>query len=1249
MNVNPLFSSTAGLLILTNTSVYHRPVSIDDPMIGRVLDGRYRLDELLGTGGMGAVYAGVQLSIDRPVAVKVLHPGRVRAAGPLRRFTLEARAISRLEHHNVVRLYDFGVSDDETPFLVMERLMGCSLADRIAGQANIPLAEAVSIVMQAARGIGAAHRRGIVHRDLKPGNIWLCDGPEHLVKVLDFGLANDRRDRTAERLTVTGQLVGTPSYMSPEQIETDAELTSAVDVYALGLILYRLCVGHNPFKRDTIYATLGAHLWEEAPSPTHADDGTPLPDALIDVLACALEKYPEDRYRDGTVLRRALRKARLPELSTRPWTPEEISPAARPAAPEPTAVTAVTPSTAPSGERRVVTFLAIRFDDEREAFEARVERLMSILERASQTLSELDVTVTIEEGRGVRAVFGVPVAGEGQALRALRAALQMVSTWPEARAALDTTLALILPGPGRSLRVVAEDEDRAWRLAAGSPTGRAALSEGAWAALRPHVGPGEAQPLPGDAGAMVVERLNPRLAGERRVFGRDELLASLLDEGRRALLLQRAGVRLLTGPAGIGKSTVLRELARRVAAELPDAAVLTLGPPPQKAPYGVLQSFLGDVDDLEPSGSGPLRRLSGLEPPSASDHASPGGLRHAGRAAFADHLSRRAAFGGVVLLVDDLHELDGDSLDLLAWLGTELERWPVFCVLAARPTQAVADRFDQPTEVDPLEAEAARRLARECLGEDAAPEVAAQIVSRARGNPLFVEELARNTVAGAGDALPASIHLVLQARLDRLPTKLRALLQDAAVVGARFWPGALAFGGRGSDDVRSGLEELAERGLITSAGAHADPDLAPWRFSAPLMGDVARESLSDGHRRKRHGAIADWMATHGAMSTALATHLDAAGRTHESGLAYRASADASRDRFANTAAAEAYRQAIARLGTRQERVEAGLELGCVLQALGDFEGAQPLLEAASSSAEKEPSVPVRVRALRHLARAAARRGDAEGSQALFEAAHGRAQEPFQRAQVAAELAFAYRAAGENERAADMVDSALEEALGAERLLPLLLPMANLYLVRTILHSTRAELPQAERTGREALETFGQASHPLGQASALNSLSTVYRGLGDYDRAVGAADSAAELFRKTGNPYHRITALTNLARARTEQGEPLAARAILNRLRAEHGRALRGVPAAFVVAEEALANAALGRVAEADDAATRCLEAARALGVPDALGRCHHAAGVVRRDVSLLNQAELAWRQAGRTLELSVTRRALARLTGDGGS
>ena len=276
-------------------------IAVADPMIGRVVGGRYRIEELLGRGMAGAVYRGVHTELGRDVAIKILHALHRADQLFVKRFEAEARAASRIEHAHVTRVLDFGEETDGTLFLVMEYLAGRTLETVLASGGRLDAIRAVDIAMQVASALARAHAEGIIHRDIKPENIMLLrqvddddQEPIEMVKVCDFGVAKwvSPENAMQSELTIGGGLLGSPLYMAPEQIRAE-KLDPRCDIYSLGITLFELTVGRAPFEANSVERVLAMHLFETPPKPSSLLPG--YDPALEAVLMSMLEKKAEDR------------------------------------------------------------------------------------------------------------------------------------------------------------------------------------------------------------------------------------------------------------------------------------------------------------------------------------------------------------------------------------------------------------------------------------------------------------------------------------------------------------------------------------------------------------------------------------------------------------------------------------------------------------------------------------------------------------------------------------------------------------------------------------------------------------------------------------------------------------------------------------------------------------------------------------------------------------------------------------------
>ncbi len=280
----------------------------DDGLIGQTLADKYRVEELLSQGGMGTVYRGTHILMDKTVAIKVLNPSLAADDTIVARFSREARAASRISHPHALNVTDFGESQNGVVFLIMEYLHGQTLKEVVQATGAMPLPRVVEIVRQVCGALDAAHGEGVIHRDLKSDNIMLVDvGGGDWAKVLDFGIAKIKEPvgGTADpALTSPNLIIGTPQYMSPEQCSQASELDARSDIYSLGVILYELLTGHVPFMGESPTAIMMKHLQE--PAPSLLDERKDVPASVGRVVARAMAKRPEDRYQSAGELAEAL-------------------------------------------------------------------------------------------------------------------------------------------------------------------------------------------------------------------------------------------------------------------------------------------------------------------------------------------------------------------------------------------------------------------------------------------------------------------------------------------------------------------------------------------------------------------------------------------------------------------------------------------------------------------------------------------------------------------------------------------------------------------------------------------------------------------------------------------------------------------------------------------------------------------------------------------------------------------------------
>ncbi len=277
-------------------------MTLGDPIVGQVVDGRYRVDARIAVGGMATVYRAVDTRLDRVLALKVMHPALATDAAFVERFIREAKSVARLAHPNVVAVFDQG-ADGAYVYLAMEYVAGCTLRDVVRERGALPPRAALDIAEPVLAALGAAHRAGFVHRDMKPENVLI--GDDGRVKVADFGLVRTVGDVT----NTTGAVLGTVSYLAPEQLDdTTAGAGPGVDVYACGVVLYEMLTGRKPHGGETPAQVIYRHLSEDVPPPSAAVPG--LAPALDALVASATARDSRVRPQDAVALLAEVRAAR---------------------------------------------------------------------------------------------------------------------------------------------------------------------------------------------------------------------------------------------------------------------------------------------------------------------------------------------------------------------------------------------------------------------------------------------------------------------------------------------------------------------------------------------------------------------------------------------------------------------------------------------------------------------------------------------------------------------------------------------------------------------------------------------------------------------------------------------------------------------------------------------------------------------------------------------------------------------------
>jgi eukaryotic-like serine/threonine-protein kinase len=319
--------------------------SVDDAFIGQIIGGKYKIRGILGRGGMGSVFEAVHVGIGRQSAIKVLHTSQLRKKDAVRRFHQEAKAAARIGHPNICEVYDLGTLEDGRPYLVMEKLVGETLADAIGREGGLPFYDVIDVLKQVLSGLYAAHENGILHRDIKPENVFLSKrvGCPPVAKLLDFGVSKmmnqhpQSKDDGDLEMTRTGIVLGTPYYLAPEQARGDRNLDARVDLYACGVLLYEAVTGKRPFVAAN-YNALLIQILTGAPRPIR-ELRKDIPEDLVLIIEKAMARERHQRYHSAVDFQSDLAQIEVPAPASRAPPPARV-PSHPPPPPPPNAAPA---------------------------------------------------------------------------------------------------------------------------------------------------------------------------------------------------------------------------------------------------------------------------------------------------------------------------------------------------------------------------------------------------------------------------------------------------------------------------------------------------------------------------------------------------------------------------------------------------------------------------------------------------------------------------------------------------------------------------------------------------------------------------------------------------------------------------------------------------------------------------------------------------------------------------------------------
>jgi tRNA A-37 threonylcarbamoyl transferase component Bud32 len=857
--------------------------------VGYVVADRFEILSIAGSGGMGVVYRARDKENGRDVALKTLRrPGQE----PSDRFAQEVELLSGIDHPRVVGYVTHGTTEDGVPYLVMPWLEGIDLQTRLAA-GRLSVDETIALARHVADALAYLHGRGLVHRDLKPGNLFLPGGRVEDVLVMDLGVA--RVSAPARPLTISGVLVGTPSFIAPEQARGDHEIAPTVDVFALGCVLFECVTGRRLFQGQHVMAVLAKILVEEAPR-VH-EIRSEIPDALDRIIHRMVAKDPRKRPRDGAQL-----AAWLADL--------EHVPALE--APSTPALTA--------SERRVVSVLVVVLPLDAGPASPSGDATWGAAEPLLSASLQFGVRMHALGDRTAIMLAPEDVSTPDQAAMLARFAMRILEQFPGASVALSTGRALV----GTSLPV-GDAIDRAVAMVRSVASGDGVQVDSVTAALIT-----SRFDVRGEEGRMIVvdERrsLDPTralLGKPTSCVGREAELAVLETMSAECEAGGGPKVALITASAGAGKSRLRHEFVRRLLARrVPPLVLQARGDALRlSTPYGMVTEIVRQaigVREREPIenvrqklgehvsaqlGAAEALRVTDFlgELVSASfDDRNDLALRAARNdanamadqigVAFADIARAWSGTRPVVLVLEDLHWGDIASIKLLDGALRRLEGTPLFLLALTRPEvhERVPGLFGNRdlTEIrlPPLSRRASAKLVEEVLGPDVRSADAKRIVERAEGNAFCLEELIRAVAERARgnstpppshgrDDLPESVIAVAQARLDRLEPEVRKVLRAASIFGDVFWlEGVAALVGNDAAGLESVVAALVEHEVVAPSDPPRLAGVSEFAFRHTLIREAAYATLTEEDRSLGHGLAAKWLQNIGEDGEVVALH-----------------------------------------------------------------------------------------------------------------------------------------------------------------------------------------------------------------------------------------------------------------------------------------------------------------------------------------------------------------------------------------
>ncbi|XXT17490.1 protein kinase [Sorangium sp. So ce429] len=865
---------------------------------GEIVDERFEIEGLAGSGGMGHVYRARDRRTGDTVALKVL---RRAGKSELSRFSNEVQALSALRIPGVVRYIAHGVTAGGQPYMVMEWLSGETLAARIAQRGLTP-AESVDVVARVAATLGVLHQQGVVHRDLKPSNLVLVEGRLDRVMVLDFGIARLRID---QQLTMPGTVLGTPEYMAPEQARGERSVDARADVFALGCVLFKCLTGRAAFQGVGALAVLVKVLLDDPPRLRELRPD--LSEALDALVARMLAKQRDERPRDGAAVAEALDAVDLCSV--------DAAGGGEPAAPA--RVLELT-----SSERRVTCLVLAHErtapEEETRSQEEEQARALEQAEELRALAARYQGQIELIDARSPLLVLTSAEAATDLAAQAARCALSLRALLGGAPVALVTGRAELT-----SRIPMGELIDRAVQLlpARGEPAAAPAVridevTAGLLGGRFETSCEGGARFLHGARDDLKVATAPALLGKPMACVGRERELAVLAAELERSIEESTSGALLVVAAAGMGKSRLRQEFLEKVSGrgergergvrgvrDVDDARAAHGGgvevwvgqgdPMSSGSAFGMLsralRSAMGIVDGepleerrrkvrarVERHRELDVGRVSAflgelVGAPFPDDDIQVGAARRNHllmgdqlRLSWEEFIRAECAKQPVLLILEDLQWGDLPTVTMVEAALRSLKDLPFLVLGLGRPEVHDAfpglaqGRFGNQMMLPPLTRRASERLVRAALGDEPSAELVATLVDRADGNPFYLEEQVRAVAAGHGADLPETVLAMVQARIEALDAEARRVLRAASVFGQAFWPSGVSalLGGAG---VTRWLAELERREVIHRRGPGRLRGEVEYRFRHALVREAAYGMLTEADRRLGHALAGAWL------------------------------------------------------------------------------------------------------------------------------------------------------------------------------------------------------------------------------------------------------------------------------------------------------------------------------------------------------------------------------------------------------